>query len=48
MVGLNRRVRVVVVDDHPFFRDGVTRAWCKSGVIDVVAQAEDGRQAIET
>lgn len=41
------RIRVLVADDHPFFRDGVTRGLTQSGVIDVVAQAEDGRQAIE-
>lgn len=41
------RIRVLVADDHPFFRDGVTRGLLQSGVIDVVAQAEDGREAIE-
>jgi two-component system nitrate/nitrite response regulator NarL len=41
------RIRVLVADDHPFFRDGVTRGLVQSGVIDVVAQAENGREAIE-
>jgi two-component system nitrate/nitrite response regulator NarL len=41
------RIRVLVADDHPFFRDGVTRGLMQSGVIDVVAQAENGREAIE-
>lgn len=41
------RIRVLVADDHPFFRDGVTRGLVRSGVIDVVAQAENGREAIE-
>jgi two-component system, NarL family, nitrate/nitrite response regulator NarL len=40
-------VTVVVVDDHPFFRDGVTRGLVGSGYIKVVAEAEDGRQGIE-
>ena len=40
-------VRVVVVDDHPFFRDGVTRALVRSGRIEVVAEAGDGREALE-
>jgi two-component system, NarL family, nitrate/nitrite response regulator NarL len=40
-------VTVVVVDDHPFFRDGVTRGLVSSGYIKVVAEAEDGRQGIE-
>jgi two-component system nitrate/nitrite response regulator NarL len=41
------RITVLVADDHPFFRDGVTRGLLQSGLIDVVAQAEDGRQALE-
>ncbi len=41
------RITVLVADDHPFFRDGVTRGLLQSGVIDVVAQAEDGREALE-
>jgi two-component system nitrate/nitrite response regulator NarL len=40
-------VRVVVADDHPFFRDGVTRGLTMSGRIRVVAEAEDGRAALE-
>ena len=41
------RITVLVADDHPFFRDGVTRGLLQSGVIEVVAQAEDGREALE-
>jgi two-component system nitrate/nitrite response regulator NarL len=40
-------IRVVVVDDHPFFRDGVTRGLNNSGYIRVVGEAGDGREAIE-
>jgi two-component system nitrate/nitrite response regulator NarL len=40
-------VTVVVVDDHPFFRDGVARGLTQSGQIRVVGEAEDGRQALE-
>lgn len=40
-------VRVVVVDDHPFFRDGVTRGLLQSGQIKVVGEAENGRAALE-
>lgn len=47
MSNLNAKITVVVADDHPFFRDGVTRGLVQSGVIDVIAQAEDGRQAID-
>lgn len=35
-------VTVVVVDDHPFFRDGVARGLTHSGRIRVVGEASDG------
>jgi two-component system nitrate/nitrite response regulator NarL len=41
------QVRVVVVDDHPFFRDGVTRGLLHSGSIRVVGEADDGRAGLE-
>jgi two-component system nitrate/nitrite response regulator NarL len=43
----NERVRVVVADDHPLYRDGVVRALSASGQVEVVAEAEDGRTALE-
>jgi two-component system, NarL family, nitrate/nitrite response regulator NarL len=45
--GAEDLVRVVVVDDHPFFRDGVTRALARSGRIEVIAEADNGREALE-
>ncbi|HKV19819.1 MAG TPA: response regulator transcription factor [Mycobacterium sp.] len=41
------KVRVVVGDDHPMFREGVVRALVSSGEIEVVAEAEDGSEALE-
>jgi two-component system nitrate/nitrite response regulator NarL len=41
------KVRVVVGDDHPLFRDGVVRALVMSGEVDVVAEADDGTTALE-
>jgi two-component system nitrate/nitrite response regulator NarL len=41
------KVRVVVGDDHPLFRDGVVRALLSSGEIEVVAEADDGTSAFE-
>jgi Response regulator containing a CheY-like receiver domain and an HTH DNA-binding domain len=38
----SEKVRVVVGDDHPLFRDGVVRALTSSGSIEVVAEADDG------
>ena len=40
------KVRVVVGDDHPLFRDGVVRALTSSGVVEVVAEAADGTEAL--
>jgi two-component system nitrate/nitrite response regulator NarL len=42
-----RRVRVVIADDHPFFRDGVRRGLSEDGRIEVVAEAATGREAID-
>jgi two-component system, NarL family, nitrate/nitrite response regulator NarL len=41
------RVTVVVVDDHPFYRDGVSRGLTLSGQVRVVAEASSGREGIE-
>ncbi|WP_037610309.1 response regulator [Streptacidiphilus rugosus] len=42
----NAKIRVVVADDHPLYREGVRRALVQSGRIDVVAEAENGREAL--
>ena len=44
---MTRKVRVVVGDDHPMFREGVVRALVTSGEVDVVAEADDGTTALE-
>lgn len=41
------RVTVVVVDDHPFFRDGVSRALSRDPRVEVVGEAGGGREALE-
>ncbi|AZG46947.1 putative transcriptional regulatory protein NarL [Gordonia insulae] len=38
---------VVVVDDHPFFRDGVSRGLTQSGRVRVVGEAGDGAEGLE-
>jgi two-component system, NarL family, nitrate/nitrite response regulator NarL len=43
----SEKVRVVVGDDHPLFREGVVRALTASGSIDVVAEVDDGLSALE-
>jgi two-component system nitrate/nitrite response regulator NarL len=40
-------VTVVVVDDHPFYRDGVSRGLTQSGQVKVVGEAGDGRAGLE-
>ena len=49
MVGpvATERVRVVVGDDHPIFREGLVRALSSSGSVDVVGEADDGPTALE-
>jgi two-component system nitrate/nitrite response regulator NarL len=42
-----KRVRVLVADDHPLYREGVVRALSASGQVEIVAEAEDGRSALE-
>ena len=44
--GAAEKVRVVVGDDHPLFRDGVVRALTSIGVVEVVAEATDGTEAL--
>lgn len=40
-------VRVVVVDDHPFFRDGLIRGLRETGYLQVVGEAGSGREGLE-
>jgi two-component system nitrate/nitrite response regulator NarL len=40
------KVRVVVADDHPLFREGVVRALSLSGSVSVVGEADDGTTAL--
>jgi len=43
----NRRATVYVADDHPLFRDGVTRAIKDRADLQLVGEAADGRAALE-
>jgi two-component system, NarL family, nitrate/nitrite response regulator NarL len=44
--GGKKRVRVLVADDHPLYREGVVRALSASGQVEIVAEADDGRSAL--
>jgi two-component system nitrate/nitrite response regulator NarL len=42
-----KRITVVVADDHPLYREGVVRALLASGQIEILAEAGDGRAALD-
>jgi two-component system nitrate/nitrite response regulator NarL len=41
------RVRVLVADDHPIYREGIVRAVKERPDLELVGEAEDGRSALE-
>ena len=48
MADRTSRVRVVVADDHPLFREAVVRAIRERPEFELVGEAADGREALET
>ncbi len=40
-------IRIVIADDHPLYREGVSRSLAESGRFDVVGEAATGREALE-
>jgi two-component system nitrate/nitrite response regulator NarL len=46
MRSASTKVRVVVADDHPLYREGVVRALAATGRIEILAEAGDGREAL--
>ena len=44
----SRRIRVLLVDDHAIMRDGLAVMLSKESDIEVVGEAQDGWQALET
>ncbi len=47
MSNRDSKVTVLIVDDHAFFRDGLSRGLTRSGQIAVVAEAGNGRDGLE-
>lgn len=41
------KIRIVVADDHPIFRDGLCKLLALEDDFEVVGQAQDGRQVLE-
>jgi two-component system nitrate/nitrite response regulator NarL len=46
-VSTKSKIRIVVADDHPIFRDGLCRLLALEEDFEVVAQAQDGRQVLD-
>ena len=45
--GAKPKIRIVIADDHPIFRDGLCKLLSLEEDFEVVAQASDGRQVLE-
>ncbi|MBL8563503.1 MAG: response regulator transcription factor [Gemmobacter sp.] len=41
------RIRIVIADDHPIYREGVARTLAEDAGLDVVGQAQDAPGAVE-
>ena len=47
MSARQQRVRVIVADDHPLYREGIVRAVKDRPDLELVGEAADGREALE-
>jgi DNA-binding NarL/FixJ family response regulator len=46
-MSLSRPISVLVVDDHPLFREGLAALLCNEADVTLVGEAADGRAAVE-
>ncbi len=42
-----KKLRIMVTDDHPFFRDGIRQMLTESGMFSVVDEATNGKEALD-
>ena len=47
MIAVNKSIRILAVDDHPLFRSGIASLLATQPDISLVAEASNGREAIE-
>ncbi len=47
MMSENNQIKIVIIDDHQLFREGVKRILAMESEFDVVADGNDGSQAME-
>jgi DNA-binding NarL/FixJ family response regulator len=45
---LERRISILIVDDHPLFRDGLQQALSLEADLNVIGQSEDGEDALRS
>ena len=46
-MGGSRRIRVLIADDHPLFREAIARVIAQRADLELVAEAPDGRTALD-
>jgi len=46
-MGGSRRIRVLIADDHPLFREAIARVIAEREDLELIAEAADGRAALE-
>lgn len=44
---IKRTIRIILIDDHPLFREGVKRILDMEKELEVIAEGDDGTEAIE-
>ena len=44
---ISKRIRVIIVDDHPFFRDGLSAALQTASDIDIIGEYDDGARGLK-